>query len=75
MTEFTERECMIMASAVIKCNLLKSYTEAGLPVTLTEKNFGFERMSDSDEESLLIKLNEISQIAWLNESRKNEKSK
>ena len=70
MINFTEREYVIMMSAIIKCHLLNSYVKAGLDVRLNPKNFGFIEMTDDEENALVSKLNDAAQIAWLKESRK-----
>ena len=67
--ELTERECSICMSALVKCCILEGYLNAGLPVTLTKKNFGFPEMTSDEEEALVQKLHDYAQIAWLKERR------
>ena len=65
----TEIEYNICMLAVIKCHMLQGWINAGLPVNLTKKNFGFPDMSHDEEEILVQKLYENSQIAWLRENK------
>lgn len=70
MIEFTEKEYTMMMSAIIKCSILNRYVKAGLDVKLNPKNFGFVDLTLDEEEILISKLNDASQLAWLKENRK-----
>ncbi len=70
MCELTEDDYHICIAAISKCQILKNYVKAGLPVTLTDKNFGFIELTDKEESELLNKLHDASKMAWLKQSRK-----
>ncbi len=70
MTELSEDEYLILFQALQKCIILKRAVKAGLPVTLTDKNFGFAEMTLDEEEQLSDKLLDLSKVAWLQEQKK-----
>lgn len=67
--ELTEEECSICMSAVMKCILFERFTQAGIPMKLTNKNYGFPQMTDEEEDALIKKLHGLSQIAFLKSQR------
>jgi hypothetical protein len=67
--ELTETDYNICIMAVMKCQILRKYSESGLPITLDDKSFGFAKMSDEEESALIAKLHSASQVAWLKEQK------
>jgi hypothetical protein len=65
----TEKEINTLMLAIIKCNILQTIIDAGLPVTLNRGNFGFPDLTDEEVMATLSKLHALSHIAWLKETR------
>jgi hypothetical protein len=68
-TILSERECLILAKALIKCRILWRYVGADIPVNLNQKNFGFPEMTDDEEIDLIHKLYTLEQLAFLKETK------
>jgi hypothetical protein len=69
MPELSDTDYNICMMAVMKCNLLHRAVKAGLPCTLTLKNFGFPEITDEEELELVEKLYQASELAWLRSQR------
>lgn len=72
--ELTEEQYCLCINAIIKCKLLSDIVKHDLPCNLTSKNFRFPEITSDEESELVIKLHQLSQIAFLRSQRQHDKS-